>query len=168
MEVKNGDLEKLSLLFEKYKTQLFNFFIKQTFDRDVSNDLLQNVFYKILKYRHSFNKDKKFYSWMYKIARNILNDYYFKSIRSNNNIEIDKLKDNNELDINNEKQENIEQLYSALNKLSPKNREIIVMCKINNMKYKDIAEIMDTSESVIKVTVHRAMNKLRKIYFSLN
>ena len=85
LKVKNGDLEKLSFLYKKYKLLLYNFFVKQTFDKEISNDLLQNLFYRIIKYRESYNESKKFYKMLseenQKLNNNITNTKKGKLIK---------------------------------------------------------------------------------------
>jgi RNA polymerase sigma factor (sigma-70 family) len=74
MKVKNGDLDKLGLLFERHHRALFGFVFHMTGQRELSEDMVQNVFYRILKYRHTFRGDGEFKSWMYHMARNVIND----------------------------------------------------------------------------------------------
>src|SRR5947209_17897282 len=69
-QVRNGVVEMLGVLFDRYQGPLFNFYCKLTGDRSVSEDLVQDVFYRILKYRKSYQSGMSFKSWMYQIARN--------------------------------------------------------------------------------------------------
>src|SRR5437868_11302933 len=69
--VRNGVVEMLGVLFDRYQSPLFNFYCKLTGDRSVSEDLVQDVFYRILKYRKSYQSGMSFRSWMYQIARNV-------------------------------------------------------------------------------------------------
>src|SRR5712671_3770623 len=68
--VRNGVVEMLGVLFDRYQSPLFNFYCKLTGDRSASEDLVQEVFYRILKYRKSYQSGMSFRSWMYQIARN--------------------------------------------------------------------------------------------------
>ena len=76
--VKSGNLSDMSVLFERYHLRVYNFFFRLTFDMDVSNDLTQNLFYRMIKYRHTFNNRFTFKSWIYQMARNIHTDYYLE------------------------------------------------------------------------------------------
>src|ERR1051326_3831130 len=67
-QVRSGVGEMLGVLFERYHVPLFNFYLKLTGDRPVSEDLVQEVFFRILKYRHSYRADTAFRAWMYQIA----------------------------------------------------------------------------------------------------
>jgi RNA polymerase sigma factor (sigma-70 family) len=70
LSVKNGDIQKLGQLFDKYSKGLYNYFRLQINDSSHSEDLVQNVFYSILKYRYTFKNGADFKVWMYTIARN--------------------------------------------------------------------------------------------------
>ena len=78
-KVRDGDPEKLGLLYERYKRPLLGFFTGMVRDRELSEDLLQNTFVRILKYRHLFRGDGDFRTWMFHIARNVKNDHFRKN-----------------------------------------------------------------------------------------
>lgn len=166
-DVKEGDLDALATLFEKYHIRLYNFFLRMTRNKTISEDLTQNVFQRILTYRDSYDKNWKFYSWMYQIARNAAYKHYneqkllISDKEINDNISYVSTNAFDEIDIENKK----EQLYDALNKLSFEQREIIEMARFQELKYKEIAEITGNTVPAIKVKVHRAINKLREVFF---
>src|SRR5271155_452830 len=76
--VRAGKVELLETLFNRYQGPLFNFFCKLTGDRGASEDLVQDVFFRILKYRETFKPGTPFRAWMYHIARNARNDRWRK------------------------------------------------------------------------------------------
>src|ERR1700682_3066506 len=78
LEVRDGAGETLGVLFDRYQTPLFNFYSKMTGDRILSEDLVQEVFLRILKYRQSYTPGTPFRSWMYQIARNARLDHFRK------------------------------------------------------------------------------------------
>ncbi len=168
-EVKLGNLDSLSPLFEKHHVKLYNFFVGMTRDRDISEDLTQNVFRRILTYRESYNENWQFRTWMYQIARNVCANHY-----NNQKLLITDFEDveaiahvNNFADeeLENENKKRI--LHEALSKLTIEQREIIELSRFQKMKYKEIATITGNSIPAIKVKVHRAINKLRDYYFEL-
>src|ERR1700742_2713839 len=79
LQVKAGDLERMSLLFERHSRALFGFLYHLTQRREASEDMVQTVFYRMLKYRSSFTADSNFTGWMYHIARNVLKDQTFST-----------------------------------------------------------------------------------------
>ncbi len=74
LKVKAGDLDKMGLLFERYHRPLFAFLYHSTGQAAHSEDLVQTVFYRMLKYRYTFTEVGEFRTWMYHLARNVLND----------------------------------------------------------------------------------------------
>ena len=78
VKVQEGDLDKLGLLYQRYKKILFGYFYRQTCLAAISEDLVQNVFFRILKYRKQFRNEGKFTSWMYSIAHNVFIDHVRK------------------------------------------------------------------------------------------
>lgn len=69
LAVHDGDLAKLGELFEKHNRPLYGFFVRLTGDRIASEDLVQLVFYRILKYRRTYRDEGKFSAWIYHIVR---------------------------------------------------------------------------------------------------
>src|SRR5512138_3912554 len=74
-KVRDGHLAELSELFERYHVRMYNFMLKLTMDRTVSQDLTQSLFYRIIKYRSTFDDKYSFKSWIFQLARNIHADY---------------------------------------------------------------------------------------------
>src|SRR5437870_13643805 len=78
LHVRDGAGDMLGVLFDRYQTPLFNFYSKLTGDRTLSEDLVQEVFLRILKYRQSYCRGTPFRSWVYQIARNARIDHFRK------------------------------------------------------------------------------------------
>src|SRR4051812_30814625 len=76
--VRNGTGEMLGVLFSRYQSPLFNFYCKLTGDRSLSEDLVQDVFYRVLKYRQTYKPGTSFKTWLYQIARNARVDNFRK------------------------------------------------------------------------------------------
>ncbi|HET9131995.1 MAG TPA: RNA polymerase sigma factor, partial [Terriglobia bacterium] len=78
LAVRDGVVSTLGILFERYHERLYNFFVRHTNRRDASEDLVQDVFFRMLKYRHTYRGDAPFTVWMYQLARNASADYFKK------------------------------------------------------------------------------------------
>ena len=164
--VKNGDLQQASLLFDRYHKRLFNFLAKMTMERTIAEDLTQNVFLRMLKYKNSYREGAKFQSWIYQMARNVFVDHYQESKNKNGFVKMETLPDRIDEDYQDaEQQEKV--LHQSLQRLPDEQRELLVLTRFQHMKYEEVAEIMNTSVANIKVKVHRAINKLREHYFEL-
>lgn len=166
--VKNGDLQQASVLFERYHKRIFNFLARMTLDRNVAEDLTQNVFLRMIKYRGSFKEGNKFLPWIYQMARNIFSDHYQADKVKAGFVDIEKMKDSvSDKEENKEQDEREKLLYQSMSLLSDDQRELLVLTRFQHMKYEEVAAIMDTTVANIKVKVHRAIAALREHYFEL-
>jgi RNA polymerase sigma-70 factor (ECF subfamily) len=135
-------------------------------ERTIAEDLTQNVFLRMLKYRNSYREGAKFQSWIYQMARNVFMDHYQESKSKNGFVKMETLPDRMDEDYQDtERQEKV--LHQSLQRLPDEQRELLVLTRFQHMKYEEVAEIMNTSVANIKVKVHRAINKLREHYFEL-
>ncbi len=169
-KVKNGDLDKLGLLFERYKKPLFGFFYGINKDRELSEDLVQNVFVRVLKYRSLYRGEGEFRSWLFHIARNVSHDQYRKKrIQVTDSVENweERIGSDDNRFTTYQKDENLELLALAMDRLTEDKREILLLSKFQERKYKEIGEQLGFSEGAVKVKVYRAMQELKAIYHEL-
>lgn len=169
LAVQNGDLDKLGLLFERYNKQLYNFFLKQTGQVQVSEDLVQDVFVRILNYRHTYRGESGFVTWMFSIAHNTRFDHYRKSKHRGESLDqIREIPDSapspEEKAITDNKKL---LLHKALLQLGEEKLEALVLSRYHNMKYEEIAAISGCQVGTVKARVHRALRELTRIYTHL-
>ncbi|RIV17269.1 RNA polymerase sigma factor [Fibrisoma montanum] len=171
LQVKAGDMQKMGLLFERYHRELFGFLYHMSGSADASEDMVQTVFYRMLKYRHTFTGDGSFRSWMYHLARNVLVDSVQKNKRSAHHHDVaeyaERIGGGARADESMQREQELATLQDALTKLSPEHREVLVLSRYQELKYEEIARILNTTEGAVKVRVHRAMNELKKLYLRL-
>lgn len=170
LKVKAGDLEKLGLLFERYKRPLYGFFYGVTKDRESAEDLVQTVFFRILKYRHLFRGDGDFKTWMFHIARNVGHDHYRKNKwRRDDTLDDwgDRLTSGENRANEFEHEEEKDLLWQAIDRLPEDKREILLLSKFQEMKYKEIGAVLGCSESAVKVKVFRALQDLKAVFRQL-
>ena len=167
--VKSGNLQQATLLFERHHVRIFNFLARMTMDRALAEDLTQNVFLRMIKYRNSYREGARFQSWIYQIARNVFADHYQSNKNQYSNfIDVDKIKDHTPDHEESEMQEEKERLlHRSLARLSEDQRELLVLTRFQQMKYEEVAVLMDTTVANIKVKVHRALIRLREYYFEM-
>ncbi len=171
LQVKAGNMDTMGLLFERYHRPLFGFLFHMTSQREASEDMLQTVFYRMLKYRHTFTGEGEFRSWMYHLARNVLADYSKQNKRSAQQYDLtdvaERIGGGSSADEPFQKEQEMDTLHRAIAKLSEEYREVLVLSRFQELKYEEIARVLNTTEGAIKVRVHRAMNELRKVYLTL-
>ena len=168
-QVREGRLEMLAILFERHHVHLFGFFFRLTRDRERSEDLVQELFVRLLKYRHAFQPDRSFTAWMYQIARH-LHFNHLRSQRPDLPIEdlLDREPDPAESALRRlEREEDQDLLRRALERLPLRKRELLLLSRHPDLKYADLAVLLECSLGAVKVGVHRAVADLRKAFLEL-
>ena len=153
-----------SELVDIYKERLYwhiRYMLKNHEDTD---DVLQNVFIKIYKNIKKFKGDSRLYSWMYRIARN--ESLTFLKKRSKMlKISSEELQnyivDNLESDVYFEGDEIQLALQKAISTLPDKQREVFQLRYFEQMKYQEMSELLETSESALKSNYHHAYKKVK-------
>jgi len=167
--VRDGDVSRLGVLFERYHLALFDFLSRMTGNAGVAEDLVQDVFVRVLKYRATFRDEGRFETWLYRIARNARVDY-FKSRRQTESIE------DSGLDIAQpgdgpaeavQREREMARLRRALLLLRDDKRELIVLARYRAMKHEQIAELLGVEVGAVKVRLHRAIQELRRVFLEL-
>jgi len=165
LEVRNGAGETLGVLFDRYQAPLYNFYSKLTGDRVLSEDLVQEVFLRILKYRQSYRPGTPFRAWIYQIARNARVDHFRRAPR--------QVALNPEMlppvlpgDSAQHGQE-AELLHRALMQLPEEKREILILSRFQELKYEEIARLLDCQLGTVKTRIHRALQQLRQVFRQL-
>jgi len=168
LKVRSGDLDKMGLLFQRHNRPLYGFLFHMTQQKEASEDMMQNVFYRMLRSRHTYTGEGEFRTWMYHLARNVLKDHWKQTRRRGRQQNItdyeERIPAGMAADEQIERKLEIKALERALESLSADSREVLVLSRFQEMKYAEIAEVLEISVGAVKVRVYRAMNELRSIY----
>jgi RNA polymerase sigma-70 factor (ECF subfamily) len=167
--VRDGDLDKLAMIFERYNKRLYGFFMKQTCDPHTSEDLVQDVFHRILRYRHTYREGGKFITWIFTIARSALLTHQRKRRHAADEVELTELMAAKGplpgADL--EKHEESAMVRRALMRLPEDKREALVLSRFENMSYEEIAKVAGCAVGTVKARVHRAIKDLSREYREL-
>ena len=172
-QVGSGEVSKLAVLFERHHRPLFRYFVSMNRNKELSEDLVQDVFFRMLRYRTSYDPNQSFTAWMYQIARNANVDQAQK--RKGEVVGIDEFDDRRPEpaspapgpEESAAKVQDLALLKRALDRLPPEKREILVLSRFQDMKYEDIAAVLGCEVGTVKVRVYRAMRALEQVYFTL-
>ena len=171
LQVKDGQVNKMGLLFERYHRPLYGFFYHLNGQPELSEDLVQTVFYRMLKYRHTFSGEGEFRTWMYHLARHVAVDAAKKDKTAKYHDDItdweERIGGGTTADADLNKTQEVALLHQALARLPTEQREVLVLSRFQEMKYGQIAQVLETTEGAVKVRVHRALGQLRDIYLKL-
>jgi len=174
LRVKEGQSALLGVLFERHHRALFNFFAKLTGRREIAEDLVQEVFLRMLKYRHNYGADGHYLAWMYQIARRVHFDY-LRKIRHEayGEKDDDPLIDTrlvSKLPVADQilaKREEAELVRKALSRLPAEKRELLILARYQDLKYEEIARILECEIGTVKTRVFRALHDLAQIFEGL-
>ena len=168
IRVKAGDLDKMGLLFERHHRALYGFLFHMTYRREASEDMVQNVFYKMLKYRNTFTGQGEFVAWMFQIARNTLKDEAKKGSNKIQQYPVDTLEEQIgggiSADGHLEKKQEKAALHKAMAGLSDDHREVLTLSRLQELKYHEVGQILGITEVAAKTRAFRAMQELKNIY----
>jgi RNA polymerase sigma factor (sigma-70 family) len=159
--VAKGELDKAAILYERYKKPLLNFFLYQNAPRDDARDLVQQVFLRLLRYKHSYREGASFRTWIYEVARNTLYDFFKKQPKLTDLTEIPDRADDED------NEQTYQNVHLALAQLPEQYREVLVLSRFQNMSYEEVGQVLGLSVANVKVRVFRAIQKLREVYFQL-
>lgn len=166
--LQNGDTAQLAVLFERYHLPLFRYLLSLSGNRSLSEDLVQDVFFRVLKYAKSYNPEHSFAVWLYQLGRNA----HFDSNRKRRG-ETASLDD---FDFASEepfpeavlaRKQNVATLRAALKQLPEEKREILVLSRFHDLRYEEIARLLKLEVGTVKVRVYRALKELRQVFCEL-
>jgi len=170
--VRAGETDQLGELFERHQGPLFGFFVRLTGDRTSSEDLVQLVFYRILKYRHTYRDEGKFSAWIYHLARKVAADHYRRSSTAPAATDPGDLQSVPDQAPHAADRaiaaDDTARLQAALAALPADQREVLVLARFQHLRHEEIARLLDISVGAVKVRVHRALKDLREVYLRLS
>lgn len=171
-KVQKGDIDKMGLLYERYNRQLYRFLHNMTRQKELSEDLVQNVFIRMLKYNDGFKGHGEFRTWMYRVARNVVYDHFKKAGKTPKHTDVadyeTRIEGDHSSDVAMVKAEELRALEAAMTMLSIENRELLVLCRYQELKYSEIATILNITEGAVKVRIHRALSQLKDNYWRID
>lgn len=147
-------------IWKTYHKQLLNFIQKRVADPSLAEDILQEVFVKILGNIDSLQEERKVKAWLFQITRNTIIDFHRKiEKKSNLEEEITDLEDEN----NAKALEDIQSCIVPMIKSLPKGyQEALILSELNGLSQKELAKKLQISYSAAKSRVQRGRNLLKE------
>ncbi len=161
LALKSGRIEAFDALYYKYHKRLFAFLYKMCDNWHDAEDLVQKIFIKIWERKAGIDVEKSFNSYLFTIAQNEAydllkkrallayhNDYIFTDVEDTE----DTL----------ESKKRIETIYSLINEIPERRRQIFLLNRDDGLTYRQIAEKLNISENTVDTQIRNALNYLRK------
>ena len=157
-----------NLLMDKYQERVYWVIRRIVVSHEVADDLAQEVFVKVWKNLGKFNQEAQLFTWIYRIASNEALGY----LRKRKNIffipihDVQKELENSlEQDIELNGDEASRKLQKAILQLPEKQRIVFNLRYFDELKFSDLAKVLDLSEGAVKANYHHAVKKIEQLIF---
>jgi RNA polymerase sigma-70 factor (ECF subfamily) len=167
-----GNEEALSTLIKRHESRIYGFIYSKISDRDISNDIFQDTFIKVIKTlkSNSYNEEGKFLPWVMRIAHNLIIDHFRKNkkmplFRETEEFSIFSIMSDDSLTIENKiiaDQVEID-IKKLIEELPLDQKEVLVMRMYQDMSFKEISEITGVSINTSLGRMRYALMNLRKV-----
>lgn len=166
---KSGDDSAFNELMLRHYKGVLNYIHRFTNGSNTTEDLTQEVFYRVYRSLDSYKPDAQFTTWLYKIATNLCISDYKKNRKY---YSLDEITENSgnmaestfyEADDNVYRKELKKTINESLNQLTDKERIAITLCKYQGFSYNEVAEVLDCTVGAVKTHIYRGRMKLVEI-----
>lgn len=157
-------------LYEKYHQSLFQFLFYMVKNRQIAEELVHEVYIKVLKSYSSFEGKSSEKTWLYSIARNVAIDWIRKENRQKRKwfgifgtAEKEEIRDQSPLpeEIVTQREE-IRLIFQGLANCTEDQQQVLILRYIQSLSISETAEILNWTESKVKTTQHRAIKALKQ------
>lgn len=153
--------------YNHYFPKIYNYVFFRVYDRDIADDICSRIFLKFIDKIDTYNSERgSLQTWLFTIAHNEIVDYIRKKKkRKEIPLELVENKESNKMDIETRvlKNEEEEELYQAFKKLKEREKNILALKFWGELKNREIAGILDLTESNTGVIIYRTVRKLRSM-----
>ena len=173
---RDGEAGAFELLVSRHKRGLYNFLLRSVHDRSRSEEMLQEVFLRVIRAKDRYQRTARFTTWIYTIARNLALDH-LKSRRRHRETPLDaaaseeggrviyfrdvlRAGEGTEPGARAESSEDERRVSEALGKLSPAKREALILRVYAGLSYADVARVVDAPVGTVKFRIHEAVRDL--------
>mgnify|MGYP001091418903 CR=1 FL=1 len=171
LRVKAGDEPSFALLLHRFRVPVYQFLYRMVGSPAVAEELAQEVFLRVYRARATYEPSAKFTTWLYRISTHLALNHLRDSRRERDDVRLDDTpKDGRPLqlaahDATIEERlvanDRVERIRRAVDELPEKQRVAVLLHKYQELDYRQIAELLDTSESAVKSLLFRAYESLR-------
>ena len=168
IERSKRDPRAFAELYETYFDRIYYFLLRQTGDEDLAGDLCSQTFVNVLHHLPKYEfRGYPFSAWLYKIATNEINKHYRKNkgkkVFSIEEVRVRELVERSEVSSSSDwDDEIIERLLAYLKDLPTEMLQVLELRFFEDKDFREIAFILDITESGAKMRTYRALDKLRK------
>ncbi|MFB0515268.1 MAG: RNA polymerase sigma factor [Candidatus Neomarinimicrobiota bacterium] len=159
-QFRQGNQRSFDQLVLRHQARVREFMFRATGDRDETDDLAQEVFIKVYHHLDRFREESAFSTWLYRVAVNVLNTHYRRQ-RLRSWLPLGEREEPATQSQSDEWKYQFRRLLAQLPKLSSQERQVVILRGLQELSVADTANILGTSENVVKVAYHSARKKLK-------
>jgi RNA polymerase sigma-70 factor (ECF subfamily) len=172
-----GDADAFEELVRRYERPLYNFILRSVRRRERADELLQDVFLKIVQRSQDFKGNSKLSTWLYTIARNLCIDHSRKMVfRRHKSLDAPSQSGDDEgpsllertagADLGADREAIAKDLKlriaAAVEELPEEQREVFLMRQVQGMAFKEIADVIGVPENTVKSRMRYALERLQR------
>ncbi|RQO65931.1 RNA polymerase sigma-70 factor [Pedobacter sp. KBW06] len=167
-QLKEGNKRAFEDLYNRYKYRIAGNLLKLLKSEELAEEMLQDLFMRIWDNRSSLDPEKSFRAYLFRIAENMVVDYYRKIARDRK--AFDKMMSSgseyySHIEETIFSKERILLLHGAINLLPPQRKHVFILCKLEGKSYKEVSELLGISPSTINDHLLKA-NRFLKQYLN--
>lgn len=166
--IQTGDGKAFDTLVTEYRQRVVNLSFAMLSDYEEACDAAQETFVKVYRNISGFRGDSSLSTWIYRIAKNVCNDFLRK--RKERTVSIDDEEAKTDLSDESyspeksaEKKELSRLVRDAISRLDENSREVLVLYEFEHMSYDEIAELLKLPPGTVKSRISRTREKLKNI-----
>jgi RNA polymerase sigma-70 factor (ECF subfamily) len=165
IQLKEGAEPAFNAIYHAYSKPIWLRILRLVKDKDIADELLQEVFINIWKNRQQIDPEKSFKAFIYTVAQNLVYNYFRKNASDSNLLQhlllqspqhymnVEQLVEEKELK---------KFLYEAIDQLSPQRRRAFILCKVEGRSYEEAGKIMGVSVATINSHITQSMQFLKE------
>lgn len=156
-------MRKIEKIYREYYDTVFKYLFCLTYDKDLSEDLAQETFVKMIKNIDKFEGKSKLSSWLCEIAKNLWLDYLRKNKRKvDYNAVEEKLQSEQNIESEFIEKEEEKKVFDKINSLDELTQKVIYLRIKGEMSFKEIGDVLGKTENWARVTFYRGKQKVKE------
>ena len=163
----DGAAEAFGVLYRRHCARVHSLCARMCGGGPQADDLAQESFLRALRHRHTFRGDARFTTWLYRVARNVCLQHLADAAREHAARERWQGEASAEVTVEAHVEDGVDdraaRVAAAMSRLHPSHREVLVLARIEDLSFVDVAEILGCTPGAARVRAHRALQALREL-----
>jgi RNA polymerase sigma-70 factor, ECF subfamily len=157
-----GDEDAFSVIVRTYEAPVFNFVLRMVGDRELAEDLTQDVFLRVFRSLPRYAHRSKFTTWLFQVAKNLVFDDVRARMRRPQNVELVSELSIAAWDAPIEQAETISAIWAAVEQLSPDLKTALLLRDVVGLSYTEIADALEITMPTVKWRIYKAREDVQR------